>query len=196
MARMRNWCSVIQTCKQCNGRFRCVFLAKALVSLGCSGMKRQSWTSEFCKVPNSVGFSVELESFYIYYHQYVFVIITLSKNHGVGFMLGVETPFCFDTWLLPCLLKSLLLSTCLTVSLKWYPCDESNFVYAVLGRVSKNGWELENLREFYQQYRITPIKRTHSRKVSEKQWVLWKGDVYSFVQWKWRWMCWIQNEES
>lgn len=28
--------------------------------------------------------SVEPESFYIYYHQYVLLIITLSKNYGVG----------------------------------------------------------------------------------------------------------------
>lgn len=55
---IRNWCSVIQVFKQCNGRFRYVSLAKVLVSLHCSGMKLQSWTSEFCKVSNSAGCSL------------------------------------------------------------------------------------------------------------------------------------------
>lgn len=41
-------------------------------------------------------------------------------------------------------------------------------MYAFLEGDGENGWELDNLREFYQQYGITPIKRTHVRKVSEK----------------------------
>lgn len=58
MGTVRKWCSVIQAFKQCNGRFRCVSLAEALVSLRSSGMNLQSWTSEFCKVPSSVGCSL------------------------------------------------------------------------------------------------------------------------------------------
>lgn len=57
MGTIRNWCSVIQAFSSVVADSGVYPLPEALVSLGCSGMKFQSRTSVFYKVPNSVGCS-------------------------------------------------------------------------------------------------------------------------------------------
>lgn len=85
MGTTTNWCNVIQALKQCNGRFGCVSLAKALVFLGYSGVSSRAGLVSFASyLIVLVAVSGELDCFYIYYRQYVFLIITSSKNYGVG----------------------------------------------------------------------------------------------------------------